>query len=101
MAKAISVWLTRLPTEDGEKPMAISTAINPIRYVDTGVMTFFGYTIPPNVYKAELRGNVLSGSKEVVWVLREDPDMNVHRIDFPHATEENILAVLAAMRLSC
>ena len=81
--------------------MAINTALNPFRHVDTGVHTFFGYPVPSNVYKAELRGNVLSGSKEVVWVLRNDPDMNLHRIDFPHATEENILAVIAAMRLSC
>jgi hypothetical protein len=79
--------------------MAITTVSSPIRYVDTGVMTFFGYTIPPNVYKAEFSDSLSSG-KEVVWVLREDPDMHVHRIDFPHATEENILAVLAAMRLS-
>jgi len=79
--------------------MATTTVNDPIRYVDTGVMTFFGYTIPPNVYKAEFHDSLASG-KEVVWVLREDPDMNVHRIDFPHATEETILAVLAAMRLS-
>lgn len=87
-------------TVDGEKLMAINTVPNPIRYVDTGVYTFFGYTLPENVYKAEFRDNLHSG-KEVVWVLREDPDMHVHRMDFPHATEENILAVIAAMRLSC
>lgn len=80
--------------------MAINTVSNPLRYSSTGVATFFGYQLPENVYKAEFRDNVFSG-KEVVWVLREDPDMHVHRIDFPHATEENILAVLVAMRLSC
>jgi hypothetical protein len=81
--------------------MAVTTVPNPFRHVDTGVYTFFGYQVPEGVYKAELRGNVLSGSKEIVWVMRNDPDMTIHHIDFPHATEENILAVLAAMRLSC
>ena len=81
--------------------MAINTALNPFRHVDTGVHTFFGYPVPSNVYKAELRSNFLTDRKEVVWVLRDDPDMHLHRIDFPHATEENILAVIAAMRLSC
>ena len=81
--------------------MAATTVPNAFRHIDTGTYSFFGYTVPENVYKAAMRDNRDSGGKEVVWALREDPDMNVHRIDFPHATEENILAVLAAMRLSC
>jgi hypothetical protein len=80
--------------------MAISTVSSPLRYVDTGVMLFFGYPVPDNVYKAEIRDN-LTDEKEILWVVRNDPNMTVHRMAFPHATEENILAVLAAMRLSC
>jgi hypothetical protein len=46
-----------------------------------------------------MQDDMLNDMKRVRWRVKGDPD--IHEIDFPHATEENILAVLAAMRLTC
>ena len=86
-------------TVDGEKLMAINTVPNPIRYVDTGVCTFFGYPVPSNVRVVEVWDRPTDNDKKIVWKIHGS-DVT-HDISFPHITEENILAVLAAMRLSC
>lgn len=77
--------------------MAATTVSSPIRQVDTGVYTMWGYLIPQNILHVEI-GNDLYGERMVSWIAKGDP--KVHRMDFPDPTEENILAVLAAMRLS-
>jgi hypothetical protein len=41
----------------------------------------------------------LNAMQKVRWRVKGDP--NIHEMDFPYATEEAILAVLAAMRLTC
>jgi len=79
--------------------MAISTASNPFRHVDTGVHSFFGYPVPENVSAATMQDDCLNNIQKVRWRVKGDPD--IHEMDFPHATEETILAVLAAMRLTC
>jgi len=79
--------------------MAISTVSNPIRHVDTGRYTFFGYPVPENVSATTMQDDLLNDIKKVRWRVKGDPD--IHEIDFPHVTEANILAVLAAMRLTC
>jgi len=79
--------------------MAITTVSSPLRQVDTNTYTFFGYLVPPNVSAATMQDDRLNDMKRVRWRVKGDP--NIHEIDFPHATEENILAVLAAMRLTC
>lgn len=67
--------------------------------VDTGVYSFFGYRIPANVKAAETRDPHGQLGKKIFWQVHGSN--TIHEMDFPHATEENILAVLAAMRLSC
>lgn len=79
--------------------MAITTVSDPIRHVDTGVYSFFGYRLPENVSAATMQDDRLNAMQKVRWRVKGDP--NIHEIDFPHPTEENILAVLAAMRLTC
>lgn len=79
--------------------MAATTVSDAIRAVDTGVYTFFGYRIPPNVADVEMSINPRDYCRNVRWVCYGSKQ--VHSMDFEHATEENILAVLAAMRLSC
>jgi hypothetical protein len=79
--------------------MALTTVSDPIKHVDTGRYTFFGYPLPDNVAAATMQDDRLNNMQKVRWRVKGDPD--IHEIDFPHATEENILAVLAAMRLSC
>lgn len=79
--------------------MAINTVSSPIRQVDTGVYTFFGYPVPENVSAATMQDDIYNVMQKVRWRVKGDPD--IHEMDFPHATEENILAVLAAMRLTC
>jgi hypothetical protein len=79
--------------------MAINTASNPFRHVDTGIHTFFGYRVPENVVNATMQDDIYNDMRKVRWRVKGDP--SIHEMDFPHATEENILAVLAAMRLSC
>lgn len=79
--------------------MAINTVSSPFRHVDTSVYSFFGYPVPENVTAATMQDDLLNGIQKVRWRIKGDPD--IHEMDFPHATEENILAVLAAMRLSC
>jgi hypothetical protein len=78
--------------------MAVTTGSDPIRLVDTGVYSFYGYRIPENVTYVEMIHDVYGGYV-IRWVSK--PNASKHSIDFPHPTEENILAVLAAMRLSC
>jgi hypothetical protein len=79
--------------------MAINTVSSPIRHVDTGRYTFFGYPMPPNVVAATMQDDLLNNMHKVRWRVKSDPD--IHEMDFPYPTEENILAVLAAMRLTC
>lgn len=79
--------------------MAITTVSDPIRHVDTGVYSFFGYRLPENVSAATMQDDRLNAMQKVRWRVKGDP--NIHEMDFPHATEEAILAVLAAMRLTC
>jgi hypothetical protein len=79
--------------------MAVTTVNDAIRHVDTGRYTFFGYPVPENVSALIMSDNRDWDSKTIKW--RVKGDSTIHEIDFPHATEENILAVLAAMRLSC
>ena len=79
--------------------MAITTVSNPIKHVDTGVHSFFGYPMPPNVVGATMQDDYVNDIRRVRWRVKGDP--NIHEMDFPYATEEAILAVLAAMRLTC
>ena len=79
--------------------MAITTVSDPIRLVDTGRYTFFGYPLPDNVVAATMQDDLLNNMKKVRWRVKSNPE--IHEMDFPHATDETILAVLAAMRLSC
>lgn len=79
--------------------MAINTVPDAIRTVDTGVYTFFGYPVPPNVAAVEMSINPIDYGRNIRWVCHGSKQ--VHSMDFEHATEENILAVLTAMRLSC
>lgn len=79
--------------------MAISTVSNPFRHVDTGVHSFFGFPVPSNVRNAELWDDIPNGRRVVRW--RVKGDSTIYDIDFEYPTEENILAVLAAMRLTC
>jgi hypothetical protein len=55
--------------------------------------------MPPNVVAATMQDDLLNNMQKVRWRVKSDPD--IHEMDFPYPTEENILAVLAAMRLTC
>lgn len=80
--------------------MAITTATSsPIKHMDTGVFSFFGHPMPTNVIGATMQDDYVSDIRRVRWRIKGDP--NIHEMDFPHATDETILAVLAAMRLTC
>jgi hypothetical protein len=46
-----------------------------------------------------MQDDYASDVRRVRWRVKGDPD--IHEMDFPYPTEENILAVLAAMRLTC
>lgn len=79
--------------------MAITTVPKYFRLVDTAKYTFFGYPVPPNVRVCDVMLNNLTCDEKIVWKVHDS--LEVHEIDFPHPTEEMILAVLTAMRLSC
>jgi hypothetical protein len=81
--------------------MAITTVSSPIRKVDTNTYTMFGYPVPPNVIAVDIRDDLMNDMKVVRWRVRSDISDEIHTMDLPHVTEENILAVLAAMRLTC
>ena len=83
----------------GVKTMAISTGSNPVRMVDTKVYTLYGYHVPSNVTAIEVRHDVAAGFDVVRW--RVLGSTEIHCMDLPIVTDETILAVLAAMRLSC
>jgi len=78
--------------------MAITTVNDPIRLVDTGVYTMWGYPVPANVARIEITHDPY-GDKVVRWIAKGDP--TIHRMEMPVITDDTILAVLAAMRLSC
>ena len=82
----------------GEKIMAVTTVSDPIRRVDTNVITMFGYTLPSNVTAADIRDD-LYGEKVVRWKVIGDP--TIHSMDMPIVTDETIRAVITAMRLTC
>jgi hypothetical protein len=65
--------------------------------MDTGVYSFFGYLVPKNVVAIEMQDDIF-GEKTVRWRAINSPD--IHSINLPQITEDNILAALAAMRLS-
>jgi hypothetical protein len=79
--------------------MALTTVNDAIRLVDTGVYSIWGYPVPENIWQIEV-GNDLYGDRMVRWKTKSDPT-TVHKMDLSVTTEETILAVLAAMRLSC
>ncbi len=79
--------------------MAITTVSDAVMHVDTGRYTFFGYPVPENVSALIMSDNRDWDSKTIKW--RVKGDSTVHEMDFPYPTDETILAVLAAMRLSC
>lgn len=67
--------------------------------VDTKVYTLYGYHVPSNVTAIEVRHDVAAGFDVVRW--RVLGSTEIHTMDLPVVTDETILAVLAAMRLSC
>lgn len=77
---------------------AITVASDPIRRVDTNVYTMFGYPLPPNVAAADI-ANDLYGERIVRW--RVVGDSTIHQMEMPVVTDETIMAVIAAMRLTC
>lgn len=79
--------------------MAITTAPSPLRLIGAGRYAFFGYPLPANVQIADMLDDIRTGDKKVVWKVHGS--LETFQIDFQYATEDNILAVLAAMRLSC
>ena len=85
-------------TVGGEKIMAVTTVSDPIRRVDTNVITMFGYTLPSNVTAADIRDD-LYGEKIVRW--KVIGDSTIHSMEMPVVTDETIRAVITAMRLTC
>jgi len=79
--------------------MAATTAPNPFRQMDTGVYSFFGYPVPANITNMSREHDLLNEGYVIRWKIKGSNE--IFSMDFPHATEENILAVIAAMRLSC
>lgn len=79
--------------------MAISTVSSPVRKVDTNTWTLYGYTVPPNVTAIEMRRDIMNDMDVVRWRVKSDDE--IHSMDMPVVTDETILAVLAAMRLTC
>ena len=79
--------------------MAVTTVPNPFRQIDTGVYSFFGYPVPANVTNMSKEYDLLNSWYVIRWKVKGSDE--IFSIDFLHATEESILAVLAAMRLSC
>lgn len=79
--------------------MAINTAASPIKLVDTGRYTFYGYDVPKNVYTIRMMRQVETDSDVVDWICRNGSvhSMTIHQ---PVDTDQ-IIAVLAAMRMSC
>jgi hypothetical protein len=78
--------------------MAIATVNNPVRLVDTGLYTMWGYRAPANIARLEVADDIY-GDKVVRWVAKGDP--TIHRMTLSVVTDETIIAVLTAMRLSC
>jgi hypothetical protein len=68
------------------------------KYIDTDTFAFYGYPVPSNVQFVDWEDNTSTAGKTIIWQVYGSNER--HAINFPHATEENILAVLAAMRLS-
>lgn len=79
--------------------MAVTTVSDPVRKVDTNMYSMWGYPIPPNVTAVEVRDDLMNDIKVVRWRVKGDPD--IHTMDLPHVTDDNIRAVLTAMRLTC
>jgi hypothetical protein len=81
--------------------MAINTVSSPVRKVDTNTWTLYGYPVPPNVIAVEMRRDIMNDMDVVRWRVRSDISDEIHSMDMPVVTDETILAVLAAMRLTC
>ena len=90
---------TKKPTVAGARPMAINTASNPVRTVDTNTYTLYGYPVPRNVTAIEMRHDVVHAMDVVRWRVKDSKE--IFSMDMPVVTDETIMAVLAAMRLSC
>lgn len=78
--------------------MAVTTVHEPLRHIDTNVYTFFGYRVPENVTYVEVVHDIY-GDYVIRWI--SGPNKTKHSMDMPIVTDETIMAVLAAMRLSC
>jgi hypothetical protein len=78
--------------------MAISTESSPLRLSPSGVYTLWGYPVPPNVFEVDVSYD-LYGDRRIRWVTTDSS--TVHKMTLSVITDETILAVLAAMRLSC
>lgn len=59
---------------------------------------FFGHYMPKGVITAQLFRDVLTDSVTVRWRVRNDP--TIHEMPFDH-TDDGIIAVLTAMKLTC
>lgn len=79
--------------------MAINTVNSPVRTVDTNTYTLYGYPVPSNVTAVEMRYDVVHAMDVVRWRVKGSKE--IFSMDMPVVTDETIMAVLAAMRLSC
>ena len=79
--------------------MAINTVSNPVCLVDTNAYSMFGYPVPDNVTALEVFTRLDDDTRVVRW--KSKGSKEIFSMDMPVITDETILAVLAAMRLSC
>jgi len=80
--------------------MAVTTEIDEIVHRPTGNL-FFGRPVPSIVTHVAMDYDVLNDCRIIRWRTSHNVNDPIYSMDFYEPTEENIQAVLVAMRLSC
>jgi hypothetical protein len=102
--KEIPRCKTKRPTEDGGKVVAVTTLTNnfPVWYGGGEKPTLFGYSVPNNVYAVDHSLDVMTNDVRVEWTTNPDFKNPWHYMELKRPiTEEQITALIVAMKLSC
>lgn len=80
--------------------MAKTTAtIDPVKQIDTGTYLFFGRPVPKQIISVHERYDPMWGGLTIMWITS---DLGGHSMTMNNPIDnDQITAVLAAMRMSC
>jgi hypothetical protein len=82
--------------------VAVTTRINefPTWYGAGKNPKLFGYSLPPHIRAVDHSFNVASESVTIAWSIDKDKPWHHMDVEMP-MTEEKVIALIVAMKLSC